>query len=73
MVEGFSLVITIFTAGIVFSISKTSFSWIKAFISAPEKTVQNMGVIFLALGIILIAAAIFIRKKIKISAVKNKN
>lgn len=60
-INGLALVIAISAVIVAFSYAINEFKWAKALISVPEKAVQTMGVLLMALGVLLILISVGIK------------
>lgn len=60
-INGLGLVIAISAIVIALSYAISEFKWAKALISVPERAVQNMGVLLLAVGVLLILISVGIK------------
>lgn len=61
-INGLGLVIAVSAVIIALSYAISELKWAKALISVPERAVQNMGVLLLAVGVLLIFTSVIIRK-----------
>lgn len=61
-INGLGLVIAVSAVVIALSYAISELKWAKALISVPERAVQNMGVLLMAVGVLLIFTSVVIRK-----------